>query len=285
MKFCVIDTKYNNWWQGYRVAEAINSSLIELGHESCIAENTDGIDEDSVLIVMSIRGLTFKKPWRGKIIAYNFHEVYSEPGKWKKKLKDRLNSNIKIHCWFDYSPLNREVFKRLGYKYIYTPIGYHEKFELDIKKNDYDIGMIGAINIRRNKVVEILSRKYKVFVAKPAEGVTFDGYNEEALGAKLHLHVNRRNLSNFPSPRIMMLCVPNKIPVISEKTDWSPLISGGHHYEVFSNNEELLRIVDRYVRNKSAREQMALRAYSYVRSEYKFIDILRSSLRDSLVLQ
>ena len=280
----VISGELIEWHQGDKFAIAVNDCLNSIGLKSEIRKNTDGIDKNEMIMVIDVRSMKdVRVNWKGPVILYNLLEAYGEFSTGIKRIKRwiRALKNRRVNYVFDYSPLNFSELKKSGFNPIYTPIGYHESFEL--KKIDtpvYDISFTGVNSKIRDRFIRKLQEIFNmhVFGFLPKKR----GFSEESFKSKIYLHINRTDLvRNFPSARIIQLYLSNKMPVISDKTEWSPIVGDGVHYDTFDNFEDLVSKIRYYLEHEKERVEMGRRGYDYIKSKYRLEDHLKDALTEA----
>ena len=290
MRFHIVYRERAIRWQGNLLATAIKDCMEELGFEATI--NIDKVHPDyknEALFLVDPRAAVLMEgfKWAGPVFIYNVIEAYVDPENWVRQFQSYSKGwGSKLDYVLDYSPRNVSPINSMGIKCVFAPMGYHKLFENRKEgPNIYGICFFGNWSARRRRMIGYLNKQgIKVGGQVTDEERSSGVKNANMLRSWLHLHMHQYRTTikdNFPATRIMMLCAPNKIPVICEQCCWSPL-KDGEHYIVFPKGD--VKGLHRAVKNakKSPEEMsaMAQRCYDFITTKYLFVDHLRNGFKE-----
>lgn len=181
-----------------------------------------------------------------------------------------------VSVW-DYSKENIRFLKANDINAKYLPIGYHKDLEI-IKsegenKKDIDILFYGSIGKRREKILKILSEKYKVKALFGVYGKERDNYIRRA---KIVLNIHHYSAQLLEMVRLSYL-LNNKIFLISEESHRNPYSDLEIEFLPYS---EIVSKCDYYLKNEKARDTKRKKNYVKFKKQFPMEVLLNSLGRD-----
>ena len=241
------------------IAIALQSGFSELGYQVDIVNDIKKVRGKTLVLGcnrISLIGLTTLPK---DLILFNLEQI-QQGSPW---LTEDYLILLKTYPVWDYSHVNIKALQKLGVKNItYCGIGYAPKLSrISPVKEDIDVLFYGALNPRRQKILDKLQVKgFNVVGLSQVYGNERDNYIARA---KIVLNIHFYEAQIFEIIRVSYL-LSNKKCVISEK---------GHDYELekpfqdgvcFCDYEELVSKCTYYLKNNAARIQLAGKGFQCI---------------------
>ncbi len=197
-----------------------------------------------------------------KYIPYQLEQLSADEFDFSEDIKFILQNGKSV---WDYSKENIALLKNNDIEAIYMPIGYRRELDniksIEDNKKDIDILFYGSIGKRRQDLLEILSKKYRVKVLFGIYGRKRDDFIARS---KIVLNIHHYSSQMLEMVRISYL-LSNKIFVISEKSIDNPYDDIGI---LFVNYDGIIEKCEYYLKNDKLRERS--RKTAYVKFKKKF---------------
>jgi len=284
-------------WQGHKVAEAFADCFRQLGFpDVTCGTSITGLDRTDTLFIVSVSGASqVHGKWPGTVCLYNTSEVYTKTvgRSWFNRLRKfgkRAGWEAQRVDWiFDYAPQNGPTFESRGFRRTFCPFAYHPSYDRPVQTPTHDVGFLGMVRSRSRRwsAVNALERNgFDVYAEPRTNRKLTDGEIAEGLRSKvfLHVHSGTGDRINWPSTRIVQLGAPQLIPLVIERTNWTPLAP--HMYREFEigNHRAMIREIVWCLENPIEAAKMAHRAIDWIRAEYQMLPFVCKSCKEAGLL-
>ncbi len=209
-----------------------------------------------------------------KYIPFQLEQLASSEFVLTQDIKFVLTNGVSV---WDYSKENIRYLEANDIYAKYLPIGYHKDLEIiksaDENQKDIDILFYGSIGKRREKILNILSEKYKVKALFGVYGKERDDYIGRA---KIVLNIHHYSAQLLEMVRLSYL-LNNKIFLISEESHRNPYSD----LEIeFSPYSEIISRCDYYLKNEKARDVKRNKNYVKFKKQFPMESLLSSLGQD-----
>jgi len=195
--------------------------------------------EDSDIIINFGRGMAEQfRPMKGRKFVYNFHparRVISGKPLWdafsERYFRDLQKTITSGHAEavLEYNLLTARDLNSEGIRAVYTPVGYHETFEVPRREPLEETGVFFlGVTRKKRRPQFIKALNAKVF---QGDGATWETQERLLQTDGVHLDIPHVDWRAFLSLRVIMRLLSNKRAVLCEKPEWSPLTHGEHYME------------------------------------------------------
>lgn len=222
----------------------------------------------------------------GRKVIYSFHPYGDDYGQYAaRNFRTVKGCLVEGHAEvvFHYNLHTVEWMRRQGLPAYYSPVGYHETFEMGFDGELLNLGVyfLGRPRGRRKEILKAcgaqccnwLHRSAADAARRRAQLLNTDG---------VHLNLFHIPWRPFLALRVVTLLLANRRAVVSEPPDWSPLVSGEHYLEV--PTADLPSACKSLLNDAKRRRELGEAGYDFVRTHYRLDQGLKQSLAEAGLL-